>query len=85
MGIDQIVIGICGLSSVWLSQDARPNWRRFACIFGLVAQPAWLYSSYHAHQWAIFALAFVYTAGWARGVWNFWLKPELPAQGRDIP
>lgn len=79
MGIDQIIIGICGLTSVWLSQDARPSWSRFACIFGLIAQPAWFYATWQAGQWAIFALAFVYTFGWARGVYNFWIKPMRAA------
>lgn len=74
--IDQIVIGICGLSSVWLSQDARPQWQRFACLFGLVAQPAWFYTAWTHEQWAIVAPAFVYTAGWMRGVYNFWLRPR---------
>lgn len=79
MGFDQIVIAICGLSSVWLSQDARPRVARFACLFGLVAQPAWFYTSWQHQQWAIVALAFVYTAGWMRGVYNFWIKPRRAA------
>jgi hypothetical protein len=77
LGVDQVVIGICGLSSVWLSQDARPRVARFACLFGLAAQPAWFYTTWQAQQWAIFALAFVYSVGWGRGVWNFWLRPLL--------
>ena len=72
--IDQAIIGICGLSSVWLSQDKRESYRRWACIFGLIAQPAWFWSAYQAQQWGILALAFVYTAGWLRGVRNHWMK-----------
>lgn len=71
--IAQIVIAICGLSSVYLSQDARPAWRRWACIFGLCAQPAWLYATVAAEQWGIVCLVFVYTWGWYRGFRNFWL------------
>lgn len=73
--IEQLVIAVCGMSSVWLSQDRRRSWQRFACLFGIVAQPFWMYATWHASQWGIFALSFVYAAGWARGVWNFWLRP----------
>jgi hypothetical protein len=72
--IEQAIIAICGISSVWLSQDRRDSVRRWACIIGFVAQPFWLYAAWKASQWGIFALAFVYAAGWARGIWNFWVK-----------
>lgn len=74
--LEQIVIAICGLSSVYLSQDTRPSWQRFACIFGIIAQPFWMYATWEASQFGIFALSFVYAAGWARGVNNFWIKPR---------
>lgn len=72
--IDQAVIGICGIASVWLSQDARRSWQRWACIFGLVAQPFWLYATWTAGQWGIFLLSFVYLAGWLRGLHTFWWR-----------
>lgn len=72
--IEQIVIGFCGMASVWLSQDKRRNVQRFACIFGILAQPFWLYATWKAGQYGIVMITFVYTAGWARGVWNFWIK-----------
>lgn len=77
--IDQIIIAICGVSSVWLSQDKRYNVRRFACLFGMAAQPAWMWSTWNAGQWGIFALSFVYAAGWARGIWTYWLDPRRVA------
>lgn len=73
--IEQAVIGVCGMASVWLSQDSRRSWQRWACIFGLVAQPFWLYATWSAGQWGIFLLTFVYAAGWARGVRTYWLRP----------
>ena len=72
--IDQAVIAICGIASVWLSQDQRRSWQRWACIFGICAQPFWLYATWSAGQWGIFALTFIYAAGWLRGVRNFWLR-----------
>lgn len=73
--IEQAIIAACGMASIWLANDPRPNWRRWACIIGLAAQPAWMYSSWTAGQFGIFALSFVYSAGWARGIWNQWVKP----------
>lgn len=71
--IEQIVIGICGISSVWLSQDARDTFRKWACIFGLFAEPFWLYSAWKAEQWGIVILVFVYTAGWLKGFRLYWM------------
>lgn len=70
--LEQIGIAICGLSAVFLSQDPRPRWARWACIFGLAGQPFWFYATYKAGQWGIFVLCFLYTASWARGVWTYW-------------
>lgn len=42
---------------------------------GICAQPFWLYATLKAEQYGIVLLTFVYTAGWARGVWNFWMRP----------
>lgn len=67
MIIDQVVIGTCGIASVWLSQDPRAGVRRWACIAGLLAQPFWMHATWTAGQWGIFALSFVYTIGWLRG------------------
>lgn len=77
MGLDQIIIGFCGIASVWLTQVAREDMRRYACLFGLAAQPAWLWATFSAGQWAMFGLGFVYITAWGTGVWNFWLKPAL--------
>lgn len=72
--IDQVVIGVCGMTSVILSQDRRPQWRKWACIVGIVAQPFWLYASWTAQQWGIVLLTVVYTIAWLRGIHNFWIR-----------
>ena len=74
--IDQIAIGVFGCVSVFLSQSKARRVQRWACLFGLFAQPFWFYATWKAGQWGIFALAFVYTAGWCHGVYNFWINPE---------
>ena len=74
--IEQTVIAVCGIASVWLSQSTNFKTARWACIFGLAAQPAWLYTTWAAQQWGIFALSAVYTVGWLRGVRIYWLSKE---------
>lgn len=73
--IDQIGIAVCGVSAVFLSQDRRESWRKWACIFGMAGQPFWMWATWQASQWGIFALTLVYAYSWARGVRTYWLKP----------
>jgi hypothetical protein len=70
--IEQTIIAICGMASIWLANDPRESHRRWACVIGLVAQPFWMWATWQAAQWGIFALSFVYAAGWARGVRHHW-------------
>lgn len=72
--IEQTIIVICGVASVWLSQSPAFDARRWAPVIGLAAQPAWIYASWQAAQWGIFALSFVYALGWARGINTYWFK-----------
>ena len=75
--IAQIAIMMTGVTAVFLSQSKSERLRKFACIFGLIGQPFWFYATYTAEQWGIFAMCFLYTFSWARGVWNFWGAPTL--------
>ena len=72
--IEQTIIAVCGVASVFLSQDPRRAWARWACIIGMAAQPFWMYATFKAEQWGIFVLCFIYTAGWARGIKTYWLR-----------
>lgn len=72
--ISQIAIFVLGPLAVLLANDARPLWRRWAPVVGLLSQPFWFYATYCAHQWGIFAVAFLYTAAWARGFYYGWIK-----------
>ncbi|MBW2185044.1 MAG: hypothetical protein JRG71_01185 [Deltaproteobacteria bacterium] len=71
--MEQIAIALTGVTAIWLSQDKRESCRRYSCIFGLVGQPFWFYSSWKAQQWGIFVLCFFYTWAWIRGVRYYWL------------
>lgn len=74
--IEQIAIAMTGATAVWLSQDSREEFRKWACVFGLIGQPFWFYSAYIAQQWGIFAICFLYAYAWIRGFKNNWMKPE---------
>ena len=82
MGLDQIGIALSGVIAVWLTQDKRENWRRWACVFGMLGQPFWFYATWKAEQWGIFALCALYAYAWARGVWTHWLSPYVAARWR---
>lgn len=76
--IDQIAIAFTGATAIALSQSS-PRLQRYACLFGLAGQPAWIWSAWHAGQWGILALTALYTAAWAKGLWTHWIrKPKAP-------
>jgi uncharacterized membrane protein YgcG len=75
--MDQIGIALTGAIAIWLSQDERRSWNRWACIFGLAGEPFWFLASYRAEQWGVFALAILYTIGWMRGVRNNWMGGSM--------
>lgn len=70
--IAQIAIAIFGVAAVWLSQSPRLHEQRWAGVFGLISQPFWFYATWTAGQWGMFALCFVFTWAWARGVHTYW-------------
>lgn len=72
--ISQILIMVTGITAAWLSQDHRYNHRKYACLFALVGQPFWWYSTFIAHQWGIFAMSIFYTFAWLKGANNYWIK-----------
>lgn len=78
--MDQIGIMLFGVTAVFLSQSKNEWLRKHACFFGLAGQPFWFYATYNAEQWGIFAMCFLYTFSWLRGLWNFWIKPALDAR-----
>ena len=74
--MEQIAIAFTGVTAIWLSQSKNADWRRYACLFGLVGQPFWFYAAISAEQWGIVVLCCLYTVSWARGVLNNWIRTE---------
>lgn len=65
--VDQVIIAIFGISSCWCTAKKKTF---LACIFGLCAEPAWLWTSYRHEQWGIFTLAVVYSILWSYGIYE---------------
>ena len=72
--IAQIGIALFGLTAIWLSQSPHLPHQRYACVFGLCAQPFWFYAAWTAGQWGVFVLCIFYTFAWVRGVKIHWSK-----------
>ena len=71
--ITQLAHAILGVTAIYLSQQREPHWQRYACIFGLAAQPFWFYTSFQAQQWGILLVSICYAIAWATGFKNQWL------------
>jgi hypothetical protein len=74
--IEQVGIALTGAIAIWLTQQNNNEWKRYACLFGMVGQPLWFYSAYQAEQWGILALTFFYTYSWYLGIKNNWIKDK---------
>lgn len=70
----QVGIAAFGVAAIWLSQSPTAARRRWACVVGLAAQPFWFYATWTAGQYGIFALTFLYTLSWLRGIHTHWLS-----------
>lgn len=66
----QVAIPILGTTAILLM--ACKN--RWGVICGLASQPFWFYAAYTGRQWGIFAASFAYTASWAVGFYNWFLR-----------
>jgi hypothetical protein len=81
--IEQVFIAVTELIAIWLIQDKRKDYRKWACIFGLLGQPFWFYASYNASQWGAFTLCFFFTAAWCKSLKDHWLTPEQGMTAQD--
>ena len=74
--IAQAIILVTGPLSVWLVNDERPEFRRWASAAALIGQPAWFYAAWIAGQWGIFIVDVLFTLGWWKGFRNYWTHPK---------
>lgn len=71
--ICQLWIGFSGIGSVYLTSIRKPDW---ACVFGLIGQPAWFVTTWINEQWGLFLLAIIYTYVWISGIRNYWFEND---------
>ena len=71
--VAQMVIVVTGPLAVWITQQKNESLKKYACLFGMAAQPFWLYATFTAGQWGIFIVSFVYTYSWWLGIRQHWL------------
>ena len=83
--IAQICLSICSLTAIALSFSSEYTVRRYSPIFGIAAQPFWLYSTY-GKVWAIFGLSIIYTFVWCIGLYRYWFSSEARSsyKSRDL-
>lgn len=77
--MEQLAIALTGAAAIWLVNDRRAVWRRWASVIGLAGQPFWFHAAIAAEQWGVLALTCIYTAAWVRGWWNEWRRPGQAA------
>jgi hypothetical protein len=76
--IEQWLIAFCGISTLFLTTSLDYKWRRLASPIGLMAQPAWLYTSIANEQWGIAVLTSVYAFRWLQVFIRDWVKRKGP-------
>lgn len=71
--IAQAGIALTGTIAIFLTQSKNEEARRYACLFGIAGQPFWIYETGMAGQWGMFALTFLYTIAWLKGIYTHWI------------
>lgn len=77
MAIVNLVIAMIGVTAITLTQSSNPKVSRFACIFGLVGQPAWFALAIMADSYGLLAVSIMYTQAWWKGFNRLWIKPWM--------
>lgn len=78
----QVWISVFGLAGLGLMQFDARSMRRAGVLCGIAGQPAWYAQLVLHDQWGMMPAYFGYSAVWALGFWNLWLR-RPPATGAD--
>jgi hypothetical protein len=73
--IVQVAILVFSALAIWLLSGRRPS--RWGWVAGLTAQPFWLYATWSASQWGMFANAVIFTVIYVRGLRNHWTREAV--------
>jgi hypothetical protein len=66
--MSQALLLLLSGSAAWLVTRGTPGAAALGCALGLLGQPLWLWSSWRARQWGIFALSVWYFWSWGTGL-----------------
>jgi len=69
----QIIIFVTESVAMWLSQQPKVEWQKYAPIIGLIGEPFWIYDSYTNQSWGVLGLSLIYTYIWYVGLKTHWL------------
>lgn len=67
--IIQTIIALSSGIAIWMIGQKK-SWYKYGFIIGFLGQPFWLYATWKADQWGMFALSIWYTFAYLHGYWN---------------
>lgn len=70
--MNQLLIAVFGLTSIWMALGNNPRLRKWAPIIGLCGQPAWAWLAWETKGWGLGLLVAAYTLIYIRGIWVQW-------------
>jgi len=70
----QVMIGVCGLATLFLVTAKDPGMRKLASPMGLLAQPFWIYTTYLHEQWGVLVLTMIYAVRWGQVFIREWIR-----------
>jgi hypothetical protein len=71
------------VAQVWLPLTGLPaiycvaKKSKLAPLFGLLGQPAWIYSAVYTRQWGMLVLNLTYTCMWVLTAYHWWTKRAI--------
>lgn len=71
--MNQLLIALFGLTSIWLAMGNNPTGRRWAPVIGLAGQPFWFAFAIDAGAWGLLALVAAYSVVYLRGIYIQWV------------
>ena len=69
----QVWLPLTGLPAIYCV-SRKSGW---APLFGLLGQPAWIYSAAYTRQWGMLVLNLVYAGMWALTARRWWAKKTI--------
>jgi hypothetical protein len=82
--LSNVLLTLCGVPAVLLSQTLEYRTQRLAPIFGLLGQPAWFYVAWYTNSLGVVVLCVLYTISWALGLYNFWVAVPRGLPGINL-